>query len=340
MLVTGGAGFIGGAVSRELLARGHAVRAFVRATSDAEALAAAGAEVVRGDLFDGSELRRALSGCEGLVHCAGKVSYHPGAAGELRAVNVDAVETVLGAALEVGVARAVLTSATAVMGASRTPAVLDAEAPADAGSVDVPYFTTKALGERVGLAAAARGLPLVVLRPAFVLGPGDVHGSSAALVVTLARRRIPGFVEGGASFCDVRDVARAHAEALLRGRAGAVYTLAGHNLTTTELVTRVCGLAGVAPPRRMPYSAALALASAEEITAGLQKRTPHLTRDLVKVSALYTWTSAERARAELGYEVRPFEETVRDTLRWALARGKLAPDTEALRALAASPSPA
>jgi len=212
--------------------------------------------------------------------------------------------------------------------------------PADPESLGIPYFSTKALGERVGLAVAARGLPVVVLRPAFVLGPGDVHGSSAALVVNLARRRIPGFVEGGASFCDVRDVARAHAEALLRGASGAPYTLAGHNLTTTELVTRVCGLAGVAPPRRMPFSAALAIASAEEITAGLQKRPPHLTRDLVKASALYTWTTSERARAELGYEVRPLEAMVRDTLRWALGRGKLTPDTEALRALGASPSPA
>jgi dihydroflavonol-4-reductase len=178
----------------------------------------------------------------------------------------------------------------------------------------------------------------VVVRPSFVLGPGDVHGSSAAILLTLARRRIPGYVEGGASFCDVRDVARAHVEALERGQPGAVYTLAGHNLTTTELVTRVCGHAGVPPPRRMPYSAALAIASAEEITAGLQKRPPHVTRDLVRASALYTWTTFDRARAELGYAPRPLDEMVRDTLRWALARGKLAPETDALRALLPQPA--
>jgi dihydroflavonol-4-reductase len=311
----------------------------VRASSDAAALAAAGAEVVRGELFDGGGLRRALTGCDAVVHCAGKVSYLPGMAAELRAVNADAVETVLGAALEVGVARAVLTTGASALGGSRTPAMLDPDAPGNAEALGIPYFTSKALGERAGLALRGRGLPLVVLRPSFVLGPGDVRGSSAALLVTLARRRLPGFVEGGASFCDVREVARAHAEALERGRTGAVYTLAGHNLTTTELVTRVCGLAGVAPPRRMPFSAALALAAAEEMTAGLQKRPPHLTRDLVKASALYTWTTGERARVELGYEVRPLEETVRDTLRWAVARGKLPAETDALRALGAgSPS--
>jgi dihydroflavonol-4-reductase len=333
VLVTGGTGFVGGAVVRELLARGHAVRALVRASSDAGDLAAAGVEVVRGELLDAAGLRRALAGCEGVIHCAGKVSYRPGAAAELRAVNVEAVEAVLGAALEVGVGRAVLTSSTSALGASRTPVVLDPDAPGNAESLDIPYFTTKALGERAGLALAGRGLSLAVVRPSFCLGPGDVHGSSAALVVSLARRRLPGYVEGGTSFCDVREVARAHAEALERGRAGAVYTLGGHNVTTTELVTRVCRLAGVAPPRRLPYSAALAIASAEEITAGLQRRAPHLTRDLVRASALYTWTSAERAQAELGWRLPPLEDMVRDTFRWAIARGKLPPQTDALRAL-------
>jgi dihydroflavonol-4-reductase len=334
VLVTGGTGFIGGAVVRELAARGHAVRVLCRPASSAERAAEVGAEVVRGELTDAAAVRGALAGCEAVVHAAGRVLLRPAVEHELRIANVDTVEVVLGEALAAGVARAVFTSSTAVLGGGRTPAVLDERSAGNAESLGIPYFTAKLEGERRALAISGRGLPLVVLRPSFVLGPGDVHGSSAGMVVALARRRVPGYVEGGASFCDVRDVARAHAEALERGRPGEIYTLGGHNLTTTEMVTRVCELSGAPVPRKMPFSAALAISAAEEITAGLQKRRPSMTRDLVRAAALYTFASSDKARAELAYAIRPFDEMVIETLRWAMAAGKLAADTDALKALA------
>jgi dihydroflavonol-4-reductase len=335
VLVTGGTGFLGGAVVRELATRGHAVRILCRPSSDAAAAAQAGAEVVRGALVDAGAVRAALAGCEAVIHSAGRVAMGPGHEAELRAANVDTVEAVLGEALSAGIARVVLTSSTAVLGGSRSPAVLDEKSESNAESLNVPYFTSKLEGERRALALAGRGLPLVVLRPSFVLGPGDLHGSSAATLVAIVRRRIPGYVEGGASFCDVRDVARAHAEALERGRTGEVYTLGGHNLTTTEMIERVCALSGVPAPRKMPFSAAMALAAAEEITAGLQKRRAAITRDLVRTSALYTFASSDKARAELGYAIRPFDEMVVDTLRWAIQVGRLSAESDALKALQA-----
>ena len=335
VLVTGGTGFIGGAVVRELVGRGHAVRVCARPASDAAAVEAAGAEVVRAELHEAGAVRRALDGCEAVVHCAGRAGLRPGPGAELRAADVDAADVVLGAAREAGVARAVFTSSTAVQGGGRTPAVVDEAGPGNAESLGIPCFTSKQAGERVARAHAGRGLPLVILRPACVLGPGDVRGAATGVVVALAHRRIPGFVDGGASYCDVRDVARAHGEALERGTAGAVYTLGGHNLTNAELVARVCALAGVAPPRKMAYSAAMAIAAAEEITASLQRRRAAITRDLIRASALYTFASAERAGADLGYTLLPFDESVLATLRWAVAAGELAPDTDALRALAA-----
>jgi dihydroflavonol-4-reductase len=332
--VTGGTGFIGGAVVRELAGRGHAVRVLCRPSSDGAEAARAGAEVVRGELLDAGAVRAALAGCDAVVHAAGKTTLGPGHEADLRVANADTVEVVLGEALAAGIGRAVLTSSTAVLGGSRSPAVLDEKSASNAESLGISYFTTKLDGERRALALAGRGLPLVVLRPAFVLGPGDVHGSSAGTVIAVVRRRFPGYVEGGASCCDVRDVARAHAEALERGRPGEIYMLGGHNLTTTEMIERVCALSGAPVPRKMPFSAAMALAAAEEITAGLQKRRASISRDLVRASALYSFASSDKARAELGYSIRPFDEMVRDTLRWALQAGKLPADSDQLRALA------
>ncbi|BDG04448.1 NAD-dependent epimerase/dehydratase family protein [Anaeromyxobacter oryzae] len=334
VLVTGGTGLVGGAVVRELLSRGHAVRLYARATSDTASLEAAGAEVARGELDDPAAIGAALRGCEGVVHTAGVVGFAPGMEDVLEAVNVRAVETVLGAALDAGVSRAVLTSSTSVLGGTRAPKVADEATPGNAEALGLPYFVSKLRGERTALALAARGLPVVVVRPSYVLGPGDVHSSSASILVALARRRIPAYVEGGVSFCDVRDVAAGHVAALERGRAGEIYILGGHNLTMTEMMRRACAVAGVPPPRRVPVPVALGFAWLQETAARVYRRRTGMTRDLVRASALYTFVSSARAERELGYRIRPFEDMVTDTLRWAVETGRLRAETAALRAVA------
>jgi len=333
VLVTGATGLLGVAIVRELLLRGDAVRALVRPASGLAGLDGLGAEIARGDILDAASVRAALAGCEGLVHAAGIPRIGAGAR-ETFDANVTGAEIVLGAALEAGVARAVLTSSTSVMGGTREPLVQDESTAGNAEALGIGYFVSKLRGERAGLALAARGLPLVVVRPSVVLGPGDTHGSSTSIVLALARRRLPGWVEGGTSFCDVRDVARGHVEALLRGRAGEVYVLGGHNRKVSELVAHVAAAAGVPPPPRIPYPVALGVAALQEARAKLTGGRPATTRDLVRAAALYTFVSSARAERELGYAVRPFDEMVRDTLRFALATGRLRPETPALRALA------
>lgn len=333
VLVTGATGLVGSAIVRELAERGHAVRALARPASDLSNVAALPVEVVRGDVLDVGSVRSAMEGCDAVVHAAGVARI--GEPPDVLAVNVRGVEVVLGAALAAGVARAALTSSTSVMGGTRTPVVLDEASAGNAEALGIPYFLSKLHGERAGLELARRGLPLVVLRPSFVLGPGDVYRSSASLVTALARRRIPAYVDGGASFCDVRDVARGHVAALERGRAGEVYVLGGHNLPMAEMIGKVCAAAGVPPPPRVPYAAALALAAVQEARARLAGRRPATSRALVRSAALYTYASSARAQRELGYAIRPFDEMVRDTLRWAVAAGRLKAQTAELRALEA-----
>ncbi len=332
VLVTGATGLVGSAVVRELLARGHAVRALARPTSDLSNLEGAGAEIVRGDVLDAASVRAALAGCEAVVHTAGfvRMGAEPGAYD----VNVRGAEVVLGAALEAKVSRAVLTSSCSALGATRGPVVMDESTPSNAQSLGIGYFSSKLAGERAGLALVARGLSLVVVRPSFVLGPGDIHRSSASIVVALARRRVRAYVEGGASACDVRDVAAGHAAALERGRPGEAYLLGGHNLTMSEMMTRICAAAGVPQPTRIPVTLALAFALADELRRRIARSRPGITRTLVRIAALYTYVSSAKAQRELGYSIRPFDEMVRDTLRFGLERGFLRPETPELRAIA------
>ncbi len=333
VLVTGATGLVGSAVARELLARGHAVRALARPTSDLSNLDGTGVEVVRGDVLDLASVRAALAGCEAVVHSAG-VARMGVSGGGMYEVNVRGVEVVLGAALDAGVSRAVLTSSSSVLGGTRRPAVIEESTPSNAASLGIDYFDSKVAGERAALALRERGLPLVVVRPSFVLGPGDIHRSSASIVVGLARRRVPAYVEGGASFCDVRDVAAGHAVALERGRPGDAYLLGGHNLTMSEMMARVCAAAGVPRPGRLPLFVALSLAAASEVRRRITGSRPRMTRALVRAAALYTYVSSAKAERELGYSIRPFDDMVRDTLRFAIARGNLTPETPELRAIA------
>jgi dihydroflavonol-4-reductase len=338
VLVTGATGLVGGAVVQELLARGHRVRALVRPSSELTNLGdprRAEVELAQGDVLDRRSVERALEGCQAVVHAAGIASIGREPRERLFAVNAGGVEVVLGAALAAGVERAVLTSSASVLGGSRVPHVADEETTSSAETLGIAYFVSKLRGEEVGLDLAARGLPLAIVRPSFVLGPGDLYRSSASTVLALARGRIPAYVQGGASFCDVRDVARGHVEALLHGRPGETYLLGGQNLTMDEFVGRVCRLAGVRPPLRLPYTVAVAATRALTLAARLGAPPPAVTLELLEATRLYTFVTSAKAQRELGYTIRPFEDSVRDTLRWYVARGKLRPETPELRALAA-----
>jgi dihydroflavonol-4-reductase len=332
VLVTGGTGFVGGAVVAELLARGHRVRALVRPGSDLSRLDPVRVEQVLGDVLDRASVEQALRGCQAVVHCAGMADLR-GDRKKLFAVNAGGVEVVLGAALAAGVERAVLTSSTAVLGGSRVPRVMDEETTSSAETLGFHYFVSKKRGEETAFDLAARGLPLVVVRPSFVLGPGDVYRSSASIVAALAKRKMPIFVQGGASYCDVRDVARGHVEALERGRIGEAYILGGHNLTMDEMVGRVCRMAGVAPPQRVPYTAASLAIKAMGLLTFLGGRAPAIHPDLLRAGALYTFVTSAKAQRELGYTIRPFMESIRDTLRWFVQVGRLRPTTPELMAL-------
>lgn len=334
VLVTGATGFVGSWIVRFLSERGHAVRVLVRSSSRFTNLDGLDLERVEGDVTDRESVRRALTGCEGVVHTAGIAHFRPGRLQTLLAVNVEGVRVVLEEALAAGVSRAVATSSVGAIGGTDHPRVADEGTPSNAEETGIDYLISKYRGERVALEVAGRGLPVSVLRPGYVLGPGDIYRSSATTILAMARGKLPAYVEGGTSFCDVRDVAAAHVEALERGGAGQVYIVGGHNLRLSELTAKVSALCGVPAPRRVPYPVAWMAALAVEASGVLTGKAHDFSRQLVAAGALFTFVSSEKAIREIGYRMRPTEESLRDTLRFFLAGGRLRPTTPELKALA------
>lgn len=337
VLVTGATGFLGSWVVRNLVESGHTARVLCRKTSkldNLEPLLGEHVEKAFGDVLDGASVKAALDGCQAVIHTAGIPHFSPDDPDRMYRVNAHGSGIVMEAALAAKVERAILTSSVAAMGGSETTRVATEDTPTNAEDIGLDYCRSKLHGEREARAVADKGLSLVILRPVVVLGPGDLFNSSTATVLGFVRKRMPVYVEGRAGFGDVRDMAEAHVAALTQGRPGETYILGGHNLTITELVAAIEDISGVGAPPKVPYPLAYAVAYVRERMARLSGKHDPISTQLVKAGHLCTWASSDKAKAELGYRIRPLRESMRDTLAFAMKTGKLRPTTDKLRALA------
>jgi len=333
VLVTGATGFLGSWIARELIGAGHSARALVRPTSKLDGLVGTNVENAMGDVLDRPSLDAALTGMDAVIHAAGAVGQRPRDEKTLYAVNVEGARNVLQAAKARGV-RLVHTSSISAVGFTAEPVVANEQAEYRTQSPPYPYGESKWQGELLALAMAKDGLDVVVLNPGTMFGPGDVHFTSTRMVLEYLRGRLRLVPKGGVSYCDVRDVAKAHVAALTAGRRGERYIVAGHNLSLFDLLARLSDLTGLGRPGRLPpvLPAALAL-----LSEGVARLVPHgleeVNRAVVKHGALYNWVDSSRAERELGYRIRPLEESLRSTLKDFLSRGVFPANTDKLRAL-------
>ena len=320
-LVTGATGFLGSHVARALVARGDDVRVTVRATSNLDGLADLDVATVVADLGDRRAVRRALRGVSRVFHVAGSTNLRA-SADALYKANVATTRVVLEEALRTGVERVVHTSSTAAVGPADPGGTAD-ERSLWRGGLGIPYVEAKHEAEVEALRIAARGLPVVVVCPAYVLGRGDLGRSSTELVRRFMLRRIPAYVEGAINVVDVEDVAAGMLLADSQGVPGERYILGNRNYTWDRLFADLARLSGIEPPAmRLPVPAALALAEALGRAPGPTPITPVEVR-----SAAQWWTyRSTKARRELGWSTRPHEETVEATVAWYRERegGRLA----------------
>lgn len=311
-LVTGATGFLGGHVARLLVARGDGVRALVRPSSDLERLAGLEVETVVGDVCDRRAVRRALRRIDRVFHLAGTTNLRlPRPA--LVALNVEGTRIVLEEALRAGVQRVVYTSSVAAIGPARKGSVATETNVWNAARYRIPYVDTKHEAEEVALGLAHRGLPVVVVNPAHVLGAGDPGRSSTALVRRFLRRQIPAYVDGTLNVVGVEDVARGHLLADERGAPGQRYILGNRNFTLDRLFTDLARLSGVEPPPvKLPAMIALAMAEAGRWLPGGSVPTPSEVR---AVSLHWAFSSA-KAKRELGWRTSPHEDCLEETIAW------------------------
>src|SRR4051795_8060179 len=249
-LVTGGTGFVGLHVVRELARRGDDLRLLVRSNSNTKSLEGVEFERAVGDVTDRKAVRKAMKGVERVFHVAGTTSMRSRDRDRVFEVNVEGTRNVMEEALGAGVVKAVLTSSCSAVGAARKGETIDENQPFTVGRLGIAYINSKHEAELVSMRAAAKGLPVTIVNPSFVLGPEDPNpsGTSNALVRRLLLRRIPGYLDGAINIVDVRDVARGHVLADERGGEGERYLLSGRNFTMQRLFADLSRIADVPTP--------------------------------------------------------------------------------------------
>lgn len=251
-LVTGGAGFVGSAVVRELLAEGARVRVLARRTSDTRNLEGLDIDLCYGDLLDPDSLYRAMRGCDLLFHVAAFYSTREEDAHRMYEINIEGTKNVLRTAAKVGVSKIIHTSTIGTIGRPREAGVLpNEETPFNLWETASPYVKSKYLGEVAALNFAKEGLPVVVVNPCAPVGPGDIKPSSTGQrIVDYLRGVRPSFIPGGINFVAVEDVARGHLLAAKLGRVGERYIL-GHaqgNLMEADFHHLMEQVTGLRPP--------------------------------------------------------------------------------------------
>lgn len=316
--MTGATGFVGGAVVNQLRHRGDDVVAVVRDPGRARHLSDLGVEVVRGDVLDPASLRGPMRGADGVFHLAGWYRLGSPDRAAAWAVNVEGTRTVLDVMGELGIARGVHTSTLAVN--SDTHGVEVDESYRFVGTHLSTYDLTKAEAHRVAASHAAAGLPLVIVQPGVVYGPGDTGPVHGMLREYLAGR-LP-VVPRGTAFCwaHVDDVAAGHLTAMDRGRVGQSYFLAGPAHTLAEAMRMAAEVAGRRPPVELPAAVQRAMVPVAHLLGRVVHLPEHLAAESLRASAGVTYLGSNAlARRELGFDPRPLAEGWPDVVREELA---------------------
>lgn len=319
VFLTGGSGFLGGHLLRELRAAGCEVRALSRRAESDAALSAAGAVPVRADLADTASLQRALAGCEAVFHAAADTSvWRPRAEAQM-AANVDGTAHLLRAAESAGVRAFVHTSSVSAF-SHLVSETLTESVPQRGGESWITYERSKYLGEQAVRSAA---LPWIVFNPSQILGPGDRHNWSR-LIGLVDREKLPGIPPGSGAFADVREIAAAQVRAWQQQRFGQAYLVGGQHASIAEFVHRVgTALGRRTPARATPAWALRGYAQLLDAWSRLSGREPAITPESATLTSRALRVDSSKAKRELGYRETPLDALITDTLAWMSAEGML-----------------
>lgn len=318
ILITGATGFLGSHIVENYLERRieeGGLRILCRCKNPWKE--SARIETAEGDILDSKAVERAVDGVDVVLHLAGLVDRSPGAASRLFDTHIRGTRNVCESALKHGTKLVIIASSSGAIAASRQPVTHNEDSPY---AIEVaghwPYYLSKIYQEKLALSYFEQhGLPVIVLNPSLLLGPGDRRLSSTNDIRMFLDRQITNIPAGGLNFVDVRDTAACFLAAIERGRPGKRYLIGGHNMTVREFFFLIQYVSGVRAPI-LSLGETWSRRSASFLRRGLEligKRFP-LDDRTIEMAYRFWYLDNSRACQELGLNPRSAEQTIRDTV--------------------------
>jgi len=326
ILVTGATGFVGSALVKKLVAQGRRVRITVRADSDRKNIQGLPLEMVQADIRNFDELTRAMDGCTHVYHVAGLYRSWMRNYDLLRQINVEGTRNVLAAAFAAGVRKVVHTSSIAALGMSPGGQPADENVAFNLHHLRLAYEQSKYEAELVVREYIQKGLAVITVRPAMVMGPGDLYPTpSGKIVLDILRHRAPCYFDGGIDIVDVDDVAAGHILAMERAESGDVFNLGcqGNFTLMGDLFRLIARFGGVfAPFIKMPVPCTLVYARALTFFADyITHRAPVATPANIRILAIKRRVDFSKAVRILEIPQTPLHEVVARTVGWYKKEG-------------------
>jgi dihydroflavonol-4-reductase len=279
-------------------------------------------EFFQGDLRDPEPLRRATAKVEVIYHLAGLVSFNPRDGRAMYELHVDGTRRLLEAAEESGAQRIILASTSGTIAVSSKEAIANEENDHPIAVVGRwPYYLSKIYQEKLALRfCREHSIPLVVLNPGLLLGPGDDRLSSTWIVSKFLNQDIPAMPSGGLSFVDCRDAAAAFAAALTAGEVFGRH-LMGVNMSFREFFGRLNRLTGVPSPRlRLPSQVNALGAGLLERWSRMRGVDPPVDRHSVEIGEHFFYVDSSKAERLLGFKARDPQQTLQDSVAYLMSR--------------------
>lgn len=316
VLVTGASGFLATNVMKELLKRGYSVRAMTRSVSDVQ-INNKRLETYSGNITDENDVIRAAAGCNFIIHSAAVTD--PGLPGyrDYEPVNVGGSRNIALAAEKNGTRRIVYVSSANTLGYGTKKDPGTETMPVRFPFTQSHYAVSKAAAQKLMLETCRRaGTEIIVVNPAFMIGPDDIRPGSNKIILRACGKKILFIPPGGKNFIHVRDAATAVCNAVEKGRSGECYLLANENLTYREFYRKMEAVSGIRYIIITIPEAALLLAGfAGSIAAAAGVKTA-VTATNMRIISTCNYYSGGKALRELDMPQTPVNQAISDAIAW------------------------